>query len=81
MKDSVITFTQKLEAEFEDLQPGTLTPQSDLRNSLDWSSINALLVMAFITSEYELKLKVEELQKCITVQSLYDMVSTKNIND
>jgi acyl carrier protein len=40
-------FIQKLEAEFEDLEPGKLKPESNFRDAFEWNSINALILMTY----------------------------------
>jgi acyl carrier protein len=78
MTDSVLDFTQKLELEFQDLPPGTLKPDSDFRKSFEWSSINALITMAFIETEYRVNIRIFELEGCTDIQSLYNLVNSKS---
>ena len=77
MKDTVQEFTSKLEMEFQDLQPGTLKPESEFRKIFDWSSINALIMMAFVETEYRVNIQIFELETCNDIQSLYDLVNGK----
>ena len=70
-------FCRKIELEFEEIKPGSLEPDMNLRSTFVWNSINALILMAFVNSEYNVMITVEELQKCTTIRSLYDIVLTK----
>jgi acyl carrier protein len=67
-------FIQKLQAEFEDFPPGTLTPQTKINELEGWGSMHALIVIALIDTEYGVTLKGEELRTVQSVQELYDLV-------
>lgn len=73
--DSIDKFTTKLEAEFEELTPGTLTPDTEYRKIETWSSMHALVVIAFIDSEYDILLKPEEMRSTQTIRDLYNLVN------
>lgn len=70
-------FTRKLEAEFEDVTPGTLTPETNYREIPEFSSMYALIIIAFIDSEFDVLLTGEELRKANTVRDLYDLIEAK----
>ncbi len=67
-------FIKKLEAEFEDVQPGVLHPKTNFREIDDWSSMYALIIIALIDLEYEVTVKGEDLMKIETIQELFDFV-------
>lgn len=75
--DDVLTFVTKLEAEFEELQPGTLKPETEFRKMESWTSMHALIVIAFIDNEYSVLLKPEEMKNTQTIKDLYDIVASK----
>jgi acyl carrier protein len=75
--DDVLTFVTKLEAEFEELQPGTLKPETEFRKMESWTSMHALIVIAFIDNEYNVLLKPEEMKNTQTIKDLYDIVASK----
>lgn len=75
--DDVLTFVTKLEAEFEELQPGTLKPETEFRKLESWTSMHALIVIAFIDNEYNVLLKPEEMKNTQTIKDLYDIVASK----
>lgn len=70
-------FVAKIEAEIEDLEPGTLTPDKDYREIEQWSSMYALILIAMIDTEYGVTLSGEDLKQTKTVRDLYDIVKSK----
>jgi len=70
-------FTSLLEAEFEDIQPGTLTPEMHYREITDFSSMHALIIIAFIDHQFDVLLKGEDLKKANTIADLYYIVQEK----
>jgi acyl carrier protein len=71
-------FTKKIEAEIEDLEAGTLTPDQDYRELEQWSSMYALIVMALIDTEYDVTLSGEDLKKTNTIRDLFELVKNRN---
>jgi acyl carrier protein len=67
-------FVRKLEAEFEELEPGTLSASTNYRQLSTWSSMHALIVIAFVDAEFDIVLKPEELRQTQTVEDLYNLV-------
>lgn len=74
---NITDFISKIEEEFEDLQPNSLSPEDELKEKFTWDSINALIFLAHVNVEYDVEITADELIKSITVQDLYDLVSTK----
>jgi acyl carrier protein len=74
---SVNEFTEKLEAEFEDLQKGTLTPDTDYRTIKGWSSMHALIVIAFVDANFDVLLSGSDLKNTITIKDLYNLIQHK----
>lgn len=77
MKDSIDEFIIKLEAEFDDVEPGSLAAGTEIRKSDWWSSMHALILIAFIDSEYDVQLAGEELRDCKSVDDVYQIIRTK----
>lgn len=74
---TLIEFTAALESEFEEVAPGTLTPNSNYRDLEGWSSMHALIVIAFIDAHYDIILTATELKQAHTVSELYAIVTSK----
>lgn len=70
-------FIKNLEAEIEELPPGTLKPDTDYRKVAEWSSMHALIVIAFVDMNFNVSLNGADLRKAITVTDLYNIVQEK----
>ncbi|OJX35039.1 MAG: hypothetical protein BGO87_09760 [Flavobacteriia bacterium 40-80] len=71
------TFTRNLESEFEEVETGRLTPLTNYRDIPEFNSMYALIIIAFIDSEFDVLLTGEELRKTNTVKDLYELVRNK----
>ena len=69
---SIEQFVNKLEAEFDELPAGSRQPDKEFREVIEWNSMNALLIMAFLKVEYEQDVNVEAIQDCRTFRDMYD---------
>ena len=72
-------FIAKVEAEFDDLTPGTLTPTTILKEAFTWDSVNALIFLAHVNVEYDVEIIANELIEAVTVNDLYNLVESKLI--
>ena len=70
-------FTQELELEFEELETGTLKPETHYRDIEGWSSMHVLIVIAFIDTHYDIILSAAELRDTLSVNDLYKKVQEK----
>lgn len=70
-------FIKKIEAEFEELEPGMLTPETKFRSLKDWGSMHALIFIALIDTDYGVSLSGEELRTVSTIQELFDLICKK----
>jgi acyl carrier protein len=74
---NVDEFIKKIEAEFEDLEPGKLKPDSNFRDMFDWSSVNALILIALISTEYDVTINAEDLRSSKTINDIYRIVESR----
>lgn len=74
---TLIEFTTKLELEFEDIASGTLLPTTDYRTIKGWSSMHALIVIAFLDANFDVLLSGTELKHTQTINDLYNLVLQK----
>jgi acyl carrier protein len=74
---SIEEFTRALESEFEDLTPGTLTPAIPFKSIKGWSSMHALIIIAFADAQFDVLLTGADLKSTVTVADLYDLVKAK----
>jgi acyl carrier protein len=70
-------FIKKLEGEFEDIAPGTLTPSTKITDIQGWGSMHALIVIALMDTEYGVTLKGEDLKQVQSVQELFNLVKSR----
>lgn len=70
-------FIQKLESEFEEMPKGTLKPDTDYRSIKGWSSMHALIIIAFIDINFNITLTGADLRSTKTVSDLYNLVQQK----
>lgn len=74
---SIEEFVSKLEAEFEDMPKGTLKPETDYRSIKGWSSMHALIIIAFVDIHFNFTLSGLDLKSTQTVQDLYNLIQQK----
>jgi acyl carrier protein len=70
-------FIAKIENEIDEISPGTLHPDTEFTAMKEWSSMHALILIAMIDSEYNITINGDDLQKCKTVQDLYNVVKNR----
>ncbi|HWY11771.1 MAG TPA: acyl carrier protein [Bacteroidia bacterium] len=70
-------FIQKLEPEFEDMPKGVLKPDTDYRTIKGWSSMHALIIIAFVDINFNITLNGSDLRSTKTITDLYNLVQQK----
>lgn len=71
------TFINLLENEFEDLPKGTLKPETNYREIPNWSSMHALIIIAFADTHFNVELTASDLRRTQTIQDLYHTIQSK----
>ncbi|MFL5762662.1 MAG: acyl carrier protein [Bacteroidia bacterium] len=71
-------FTKNLEAEFEDVAPGTITPDTTFRSIKGWSSMHALIIIAFVDTNYSVLLNGSDIKSAQTIRDLYNLTLEKS---
>ncbi len=74
---TVEEFTKSLEVEFEEVQPGTITPETTYRNIKGWSSMHALVIIAFVDANFDTILNGADLKSAETINDLYTIIQEK----
>lgn len=74
---SVEEFTKQLAAEFEDVDPDTVLPDTNYRDIKNWSSMYALIIIAFVDANFDVQLNADNLKHTQTVKDLYNVVCQK----
>ena len=70
-------FIARLEEEYEDLTPGTLKPVSVFREVFEWNSINALILIAMVKTEYDVTINAEDIATSKTVEDLFRIIQAR----
>lgn len=70
-------FINNLEQELEDIEPGTLTAEVNYRDIETWSSMYALIIIAYVDLEFDVTLTGDDLRNCNTVKELYTLIKSK----
>lgn len=70
-------FIQLLENELEDLPKNTLKPETNYREIPNWSSMHALIIIAFADANFNVELNANDLRKAQTIQDLYEIIKSK----
>lgn len=74
---SVEEFTKQLAAEFEDVDPNMVIPDTNYRDIKNWSSMYALIIIAFVDANFDVQLNADNLKNTQTVMDLYSVVCEK----
>ena len=70
-------FIKNIEAEFDDLKPGALHPTGNFRESFEWNSINALILIAMVKTTYDVTLSADDLINSKTVNDIYSLIENR----
>ncbi|HBS85219.1 MAG: acyl carrier protein [Bacteroidetes bacterium GWF2_38_335] len=74
---NVQDFILKIEEEFEDMERGKLKPESNFRDFFEWNSINALIIIALVDTEYGVTINAEDIRTSKTVSDLFQTILNK----
>ena len=74
---NVQQFVTQFEAIMEDVEPGSLAPETVFRDVPQWDSLAAIGLLVMVNTEYEVTLTGNELKTATTIQDLYNMVAAK----
>ena len=74
---SIEEFISQLEEEFDDIEPGAIKPNSQFREKFEWNSINALILIALVKTEYDVAINAEDISSSKTVGDLYAIIEER----
>jgi acyl carrier protein len=77
MDVTIDQFIKLVEEEFDDLQPGMMKPESKFKDVMEWNSINALIFVALVKTEFDVDINANDLVKAQTVQDLYNLIKER----
>lgn len=64
--------------EFDDVEPGSLKPNTDFRSVENWGSMHALIIIALVDTEFDVTLTGTDLRSVNTIQELYNLIKMKS---
>lgn len=70
-------FITHIEEEFDDIEPGTLKPSSIFREVFEWNSINALILIAMVKTEYDVTINAEDIANSKSVEDIYRIIESR----
>lgn len=76
-KLSLERFLNNFEAQFEEVEPGSLNGETEFRQLAEWTSMQSLMVIASFDWEYGVTISGEELQGARLIADLYHLVKGK----
>ncbi len=70
-------FVQDFELLLDEVEPGSVKAETKFRDLEEWSSLIALVVIAMVDEEYDVKLTGDDIRTSETVKDLFDKISVK----
>jgi len=70
-------FIEKLEIEFEEVESGSMTPDTVFVEMKEWCSLYALIVMALVSTEFDIDLSGDDLLNISTVSDLFELIQRR----
>jgi acyl carrier protein len=71
-------FVALVEAEFEEVEKGTLKPDTVFVEMKEWCSLYALILMGLVSVEFDQELTGDDLVGIKTVSDLYNVIHQRN---
>ena len=76
--DAIEEFIKKIEFEIDELEQGSIKPETNFRELEEWSSMMGLIFIALIDTEYDVTVNGDDLINCESVADLYEVVKNKS---
>ena len=70
-------FVSRFAQEFIEVDTNDITKDTDFNSLEEWSSMQALIIIAMIDEEYNVTLNAEDIKQANTIRDLYDIVSSR----
>lgn len=70
-------FIKKFAGKFEDTDISEFTSETNFQELDEWDSMTALVIIAFIRTEYDKKVTALEIRNCKTITDLYNLAEGK----
>ena len=70
-------FISNFADQFDDIDAGILTPETEFKQLEDWNSLVALGVIAMVDEEYDVTIKGDDIRNAKTIADLYNNIVSK----
>jgi len=70
-------FISNFAEQFDDMDAGALTPETEFRQLEDWNSLVALSVIAMVDEENDVTIKGDDIRNSKTIEDLFNTVKAK----
>ena len=74
---TIENFIAKIEEEFDDIKEGSLKPESKFGIHFEMNSINSLIMIALISTEYGVIINADDLRLSVTIKDLFEIINRK----
>lgn len=68
---------KRIESEYDELKPGLLNENSNFKDIIYWNSMNALILIILIESEYGVIFSDNDLKSISTIKELAELIAQK----
>ena len=70
-------FIQKFAEQFDETDASEIQADTIFQDLDEWSSMTAMVIIAFVKTEYEKTVTGREIRSCETVEDLFNLVASK----
>ncbi len=70
-------FIENFAEQFDDTDASEITATTVFHDLEEWGSLTAMGVIAFVKTEYGKTITGKEMKECITVEDLFNLISSK----
>lgn len=70
-------FLNNFELQFDEVEAGTLTMNTKFREIPEWGSLNALLIIAMVDSDYDVTITGDNIKSSETIEDIYNLILAK----
>lgn len=73
----LIEFIENFAEQFDDTDASEITATTVFHDLEEWGSLTAMGVIAFVKTEYGKTITGKEIKECVTVEDLFNLISSK----
>jgi len=70
-------FIEKFADQFDDTDPSEIQAETQILDLDEWSSLTSMSIIALAKTDYGKTITSKELRKCITVEDVFNLISSK----